>query len=83
MGGNGNDRVHARSLEQASPNLWDFAGLNEAANAALEVYGADAITAAAHCALNAHFDGRERDYRLWLAVFTKLNGSDSRSMNIQ
>jgi len=74
MAANGNDRVHARSFDQGSPDVWDFADPNEAANAALEIYGADAITAAAHCALNAHFDGRERDYRLWLAVFSKLGG---------
>lgn len=72
MAGNGNDRVHASSLDQASLDIWDFADPDEAANAALEVYGADAITAAAHCALNAHFDGRERDYRLWLKVFLQL-----------
>ncbi|CDX21374.1 conserved hypothetical protein [Mesorhizobium plurifarium] len=76
MAANGNDRVHARFLDQASLDVWDFANPDEAANAALEVYGADAITAAAHCALNAHFDGRERDYRLWLAVFSKLGGGE-------
>lgn len=41
--------------------LWDLADPDEAANAALDVYGPDAATAAAHCALTAHFDGRERD----------------------
>lgn len=70
MAGNGNDCVHATSLNQASLDVWDFADPDEAAVAAIEVYEADRITAAAHRALNAHFDGRERDYRLWLAVFT-------------
>lgn len=50
MAGNGNDRVGACSLDQASLDVWDFADLDEAASAALEVYGADAVTAAAHCA---------------------------------
>ncbi|QND61451.1 hypothetical protein HB778_29050 [Mesorhizobium huakuii] len=59
--------------------LWDFANPDEAAKAAVHVYGADATAAGAHCALAAHFDGRERDYRFWFAVFTKLNGTGSQS----
>lgn len=74
MAGNGKDRVHARSLGRGSLDLWDFANPSEAADAALEVYGANAITAAAHLALNAHFDGPKRDYRFWFAVFSKLSG---------
>lgn len=55
-----------------SLNFWDFGDPGEAANAALKVYGTDAVTAAARCALNAHFDVRDRDYRFWFAVFLRL-----------
>ncbi|RWL77971.1 MAG: hypothetical protein EOR69_28515 [Mesorhizobium sp.] len=74
MAVNKRDRVGASPPSEDGLNLWDFADPNEAANAALDVYGPDTITAAAHCALSAHFDGRERDYRFWFAVFSKLNG---------
>lgn len=40
--------------------------------AAISVYGRRALTAAAWCALNAHFDGRKEEYRLWADVFAEL-----------
>lgn len=42
------------------------------AQKAIELYGADALTAAAHCGLTANFDGRERDFRFWVKVFRLL-----------
>ncbi|PSJ64544.1 hypothetical protein C7I84_05980 [Mesorhizobium ephedrae] len=55
-------------------SLWDLADPSAAAQAAIEVYGPDAATAAAHCALAAHFDGRDADYRFWCKVFAHLEG---------
>ncbi|MBZ9811129.1 hypothetical protein LB542_16055 [Mesorhizobium sp. BR1-1-9] len=52
--------------------LWDFADPAAAVKAAIQLYGSDAATAAAWCALTANFDGREEDYRFWCAVFSKL-----------
>jgi hypothetical protein len=45
-----------------------------AVQAAIEVYGSGAKTAVAHCALTAHFDRREDDYRFWCQVFRDLDG---------
>ena len=47
----------------------------QAASAARELYGKDACTAAAWCALEAHFDGRTDDYRFWFTVFCRLGGA--------
>jgi hypothetical protein len=44
-----------------------------AVQAAIEVYGTAAKTAVAHCALEAHFDGRGEDYRFRCAVFRELD----------
>jgi hypothetical protein len=54
--------------------LWELADPGAAALAAIDVYGSSAATAAAWCALTAHFDGRESDYRFWCRVFSKLGG---------
>lgn len=54
--------------------LWELADPRAAALAAVYVYGSSAATAAAWCALTAHFDGRENDYRFWCRVFSKLGG---------
>lgn len=72
MPGNQRDRDSADRANRGSLSLWDFADPDEAAKAALDVYEPDATTAAAHCALTAHFDGRDRDYRFWFAVFSEL-----------
>ncbi|MBZ9898326.1 MULTISPECIES: hypothetical protein [unclassified Mesorhizobium] len=48
--------------------LWELADTRRMAQAAVELYGSSAATAAAHCALHAHFDGRESDYRFWCKV---------------
>ena len=53
--------------------LWDLTNPDAAVRAALALYGSSAATAAAHCALTAHFDGRTRDYRFWCTVFHELD----------
>jgi hypothetical protein len=52
-----------------------LASLQQAAQAAVALYGPDAATAAAWCARTARFDGREADYRFWVGVFERL-GAD-------
>lgn len=79
MPGNHRDRIGADAPDRGSLTLWDFADPDEAAKAALDVYGPDATTASAHCALTAHFDGRERDYRFWFAVFSQLKRASPES----
>lgn len=41
-------------------------------NAVAKVFGKDAALVAAWSALEAKFDGREEDCRMWAAVFRKL-----------
>ncbi|MBZ9772612.1 hypothetical protein [Mesorhizobium sp. CO1-1-8] len=55
-------------------SLWKMADPQVAASAATDLYGSGALTAAAYCALNAHYDGRKRDYQFWHAVFLSLGG---------
>lgn len=61
--------------------LWELTDPGAAALAAIDVYGSRAATAAAWCALTAHFDGRESDYRFWCRVFSKL-GDGTPSMTV-
>ncbi|MGK9340245.1 hypothetical protein KXR65_30460 [Sinorhizobium meliloti] len=52
-----------------------------AIEAAIELYGVDATTAVAHCALEAYFDRREADHEFWFRIFARLKGiplSDSK-----
>ena len=49
--------------------LSDFADPNDAVIAAIELYGPEAQTAAAYCAMEAHFAGRPADFHLWCEVF--------------
>jgi hypothetical protein len=70
-------KIHpGTSTIDASPSndltLWDLTNTDAAVRAATALYGASAATAAAHCALTAHFDGRARDYRFWCTVFHEL-----------
>ncbi|TIP06463.1 MAG: hypothetical protein E5X72_01730 [Mesorhizobium sp.] len=55
--------------------IWDGADAEAVAEKATELYGSYAVTAAAHCALAAHFDGRKSDYRFWFNVFSLLGGA--------
>lgn len=43
-----------------------------AIEAAVELYGVDATTAVAHCALEAYVDRREADYEFWFRIFAHL-----------
>ena len=43
-----------------------------AAAALAELYGQNATMAAAQCALEAHGDGRDEDFRYWVVVFEML-----------
>ena len=52
--------------------LWELSNPQAATEAAIALYGPSAATAAAWCALCARSDGREADYRFWLAVFVQL-----------
>ncbi|BAV52623.1 Uncharacterized protein MLTONO_p0153 (plasmid) [Mesorhizobium loti] len=70
---NDQDQIGADGLDRGDFAFWDVAQPEEAVKAALDLYGPNAVTAAAHCTLTARFDGRDRDYRFWSEVFTKLN----------
>ncbi|ETA72363.1 MULTISPECIES: hypothetical protein [Mesorhizobium] len=52
--------------------LSDLVKPDAALQAAMDLYGVDATTAVAHCALTARYDGREADYRFWCEVFRQL-----------
>ncbi|WP_292668562.1 hypothetical protein [Mesorhizobium sp.] len=52
--------------------LWELSNPQAATEAAIALYGSSATTAAAWCAVSARCDGREADYRFWLAVFAQL-----------
>ncbi|MGO4637664.1 hypothetical protein AB4Z43_04425 [Mesorhizobium sp. 2RAF45] len=58
-----------RTDNGAALRLSDFADPNDAVIAAIELYGPEAQTAAAYCAMEAHFAGRLADFRLWCEVF--------------
>lgn len=58
-------------------SIWEFTDCEAATMKAIEIYGCDAMTAAAHCGLSAHFNGRERDFRFWVKVFRLLQGADN------
>jgi hypothetical protein len=56
--------------------LSDIVEPDAALRAAIDLYGVDATTAVAHCALTAHYDGREADYRFWCVVFRRLKENE-------
>ena len=56
-------------------SFWDLATPEEAADALQSFYGSAAAEAAGHCASAAKGDGRESDYRFWLAVSAALTGT--------
>lgn len=66
------DHVGVDHVGGANITLWSLADPDAAVQAAVDVYGSSAATAAAYCALTAHFDGREDDYRFWSTVFSKV-----------
>lgn len=72
------DQFSNRDNSNSDLTLWELVDSTAAVQAALELYGSSAATAAAWCALNAHFDGRKGDYRFWCEVFAEL-GTTHRS----
>ncbi|TGP50717.1 hypothetical protein EN873_22835 [bacterium M00.F.Ca.ET.230.01.1.1] len=56
--------------------LWHFANPEEAADAAVALYGSGASLAAASAAFTARYAGREDDFRFWFTVFSQLRRSD-------
>ena len=42
---------------------------------AMRVYGKEAATADANCAIEARMDGRQQDYRFWFDIFQRLVGA--------
>jgi hypothetical protein len=53
-----------------------------AANVSRDVFGTEAVTAAARCALVARNEGRDSDYRFWLAVFNDLRGEEAQKVDL-
>lgn len=60
------------SIQNNFTTFWDVASPVEAAGAFVKLYGPDAAGAARECAQTATADGRDEDYRFWLAVMTAL-----------
>jgi hypothetical protein len=69
------DHFGSSAAGNCNLTLWELADPRTAGQAAIELYGSNAATAAAWCALTAHFDGRTGDYRFWCAVFSELGSS--------
>lgn len=69
------DQFDGSAAINGNLTLWELTDPTAAVQAAVELYGSDAATAAAWCALTAHFDGRKGDYRFWCAVFSELGGN--------
>ena len=58
-------------------SFWDLATPERAAAAFVELYGPNAASAAAGCALTADADNRQDDYRFWISVFRCLKSSSA------
>lgn len=59
-------------LPENCESWWDLGTPEWAAALVVEVYGDRAVFSAAECALAATADGRDEDYRFWIAVFECL-----------
>ena len=59
----------------------ELAGPSRAIQAAVELYGSDAATAIAWCALEARFAGREADYQFWCGVFREMTTDQNARLN--
>jgi hypothetical protein len=62
------------SAEQGSrkDGFWQKRQQEEMVEAAIQLYGSEAATAAAHCALEAWTERRHSDYGFWFEVFLRL-----------
>ena len=69
------DHFGSDAAENSNLTLWELTNPTATVQAAIELYGSSAATAAAWCALTAHFDGRKGDYRFWCAVFSELGSN--------
>lgn len=52
--------------------IWKNFRAEEAVTAAIDLYGPQAATAAAYCALDAWTEARSDDYKFWFGVFSTL-----------
>lgn len=55
--------------------LWSGADSDTAMELAVELYGKEAVTAAAWCAFAAWSECRQEDYRFWFDIFKRLTGA--------
>jgi hypothetical protein len=55
-------------------SFWDVSSPEEAAGTLRELYGVATAEAASKCAVAAQCDGRDEDYRFWIATLAELNG---------
>lgn len=55
-------------------SFYDLTTPQEAAATLREFYGAGAARAAITCAAAAQTDGREQDFKFWMAAFAELRG---------
>jgi hypothetical protein len=61
----------------AAPDIWGDVDVGDTSAAARSLYGPDAKSAAAWCALCARFDGRSGDFIFWVRVFKHLGAAKS------
>ncbi|WP_246674419.1 hypothetical protein [Mesorhizobium sp. B2-2-2] len=64
-------RTEAKPID-AALTIAELASPERAVITAIELYGQDAATAVAWCALDANLAGRTADYRFWCQVFRSL-----------
>ncbi|EJC84159.1 hypothetical protein Rleg4DRAFT_5956 [Rhizobium leguminosarum bv. trifolii WSM2297] len=57
----------------ATHDIWSDGDIAVTSDAARLLYGSNAKTAAAWCALGARSDGRSGDFRFWVRVFKHLS----------
>lgn len=58
-------------------SFWDISTPERAATEAARIYGENAGLAVMQCSLGAKADGRDDDYRFWIAVFHCLECSSA------
>ncbi|QAS82591.1 hypothetical protein CO657_32785 (plasmid) [Rhizobium acidisoli] len=61
----------------ATPDIWSDRDVGDTSDAARSLYGLNAKTAAAWCALGARSDGRAGDFSFWVRVFKHLNAEET------
>lgn len=59
----------------AALRISDFVYPSDAVKVAIELYGSEAQTTVAYCALEAHYDRRSADFRCWSSIFRDLTGA--------